>query len=112
MDMADFLAFMDKAIALDAPTGVFNLASGEAHTIKEIFDLVAAHLGLPPQDVPIQPVAADDVAVMMLDASAAKAAFGWDIKIGFKETIARQLAWYDAHGVNETYSHLSTGKAA
>lgn len=112
MDMSDFLAFMDKAVAFDAPTGMFNLASGEAHSIKEIFDLVTAHLGLPPQDVPIQPVAADDVAVMMLDASAAKKAFGWDMRIGFKDVIARQLAWYDAHGVSDVYSHLSAGKAA
>jgi UDP-glucose 4-epimerase len=112
MDMADFLAFMDKAVALNAPTGVFNVASGEAHSIKEIFDLVVAHLGLPPQDVPIQPPAADDVPIMMLDASAAKTAFGWDVKISFKETIARQLAWYDAHGVSDVYSHLNAGKAA
>ncbi|MES2984397.1 MAG: NAD-dependent epimerase/dehydratase family protein [Pseudomonadota bacterium] len=112
MDMSDFLAFMDVAMQLDAPTGVFNLASGEAHTIKEIFDLVAAHLGLPPQDVPVVAPAADDVPVMMLDASAAQKAFNWTPKIGFSDMIARQLSWYDAHGVNDVFSHLKAGKAA
>ncbi|MFZ4540626.1 MAG: NAD-dependent epimerase/dehydratase family protein [Rickettsiales bacterium] len=112
MDMSDFLSFMDKAIAFDAPVGVFNLASGEAHTIKEIFDLVVAHLKLPKQDVPVLPPAADDVAVMMLDARAAKKAFNWEPKISFGEMISRQLQWYDAHGVNDVFSHLQAGKSA
>lgn len=46
LDMSDFLAFMDMAIKPDAPIGVFNIASGEAHSIKDIFDLVAEYLGL------------------------------------------------------------------
>ncbi|MFM9889655.1 MAG: NAD-dependent epimerase/dehydratase family protein [Rickettsiales bacterium] len=106
MDMADFLTFMDKAIAFDAPTGCFNVASGQAHSIKEIFDLVAAYVDVSVPDVPIVPPAADDVPVMMLDASAAQQAFGWAPKIAFAEIIARQLAWYDAHGVSDVFTHL------
>ena len=51
LDMSDFLSFMDMAIKVDAPTGVFNLASGEAHSIKEIFDIVTDYLGLGAKDV-------------------------------------------------------------
>ncbi len=112
MDMRDFVNFMDKAIQFDAPVGTFNLASGEAHSIKEIFDLVLAHLGLPAQEVPIVPPAADDVPVMMLDATVAQKTFGWTPKIGFQEMIAHQLEWYDAHGVSDVFSHLQPGKAA
>lgn len=106
IDMSDFLAFMDKAIAIDAPTGVFNVASGEAHSIKEIYEIVCAHLGKDPSGVPIQPPAADDVPIMSLDPSATTKAFGWKAKIGFEDTIRRQLQWYDAHGITDVYSHL------
>lgn len=106
LDMSDFLAFMDLAIAANAPVGVFNVASGEAHTIKEIFDLVGLHLGLPPAEVPIVPPAADDVPVVSLDAAETTRKFGWAPKVGFKDTIDRQLAWYDEHGVTDVFSHL------
>lgn len=106
LEMSDFLAFMDLAIKPDAPTGVFNVASGEAHTIKEIFDLVVGYLKLEPQDVPVVPPAADDVPVVALDAMATQRAFGWRAQVGFAETIQRQLAWYDAYGVSDVYSHL------
>lgn len=106
LDMSDFLAFMDLAIVAAAPVGVFNVASGEAHSIKEIFDLVCQHLGLPQADVPIVPPAADDVPVVSLDATETTRQFGWTPKVGFKETIGRQLAWYDEHGVTDVFSHL------
>ena len=106
--MSDFLAFMDLAIQADAPTGVFNVASGEAHSIKEIFDLVADYLGVGPMDVPIVPPAADDVPVVSLDISETRNAFRWAAKVGFEETIRRQLQWYDQHGITDVFSHLKT----
>jgi len=113
LDMSDFLAFMDLAIQVDGPTGLFNVSTGEAHTIKEIFDLVTDYLGLPRQDVPITPPAADDVPVVALDASETKNAFGWVPKVSFEETVRKQLAWYDQYGITDVYSHLqspATGK--
>jgi UDP-glucose 4-epimerase len=104
--MSDFLSFMDLAIKPNAPTGIFNLASGEAHSIQEIFDLVSEYLGQGKQDVPVVPPAADDVPVVSLDASETLRAFGWKAKVSFAETIQRQLAWYDAHGVTDVFSHL------
>ena len=106
LDMADFLSFMDLAAATGAPTGVFNLASGEAHSIREIFDLVTEYLGLGRMEVPVVPPAADDVPVVSLDASDTLRAFGWKAKVGFVDTIRRQLAWYDKHGVTDVFSHL------
>lgn len=106
LDMSDFFAFMDLAVQQDAPTGVFNIGSGEVHSIKEIFDLVCTHLGLGPQDVPIVPPAADDVPVVALDTSQTLSAFGWKAQFSFAQTIERQLDWYDAHGVTDVFSHL------
>lgn len=106
LDMSDFLAFMDLAIQADAPTGVYNIASGEAHSIKEIFDLVTDYLGVGSREVPVVPPAADDVPVVSLDASETLRAFGWQAKVGFSETIKRQLNWYDQYGISDVFSHL------
>lgn len=111
LDMSDFLAFMDMAIKADAPTGIFNIASGEAHSIKEIFDLVAEYLGIGSTEVPIVPPAADDVPVVSLDTTETLRAFGWKAQVGFAETIRRQLAWYDEHGVTDVFSHLKSPPA-
>ena len=106
LDMRDFLSLMDRALLPDAPVGVFNVGSGEAHTISEIFSIVADHLGIPNASAPMRPVAADDVPVMSLDPSHTTKALGWSPRIPFAETIRRQLAWYDQYGVTETFSHL------
>lgn len=106
LDMTDFLAIMDIAIEPDAPAGIFNVSSGEAHSIREVFDLVVDHLGLPPMDVPTVPAAFDDVADVSLDPAKTLHEFGWKAKVPFASAIRRQLEWYDAHGVNDIHSHL------
>ena len=111
LDMSDFLSFMDLAIKSNAPTGTFNIASGEAHSIKEIFDLVADYLGLGRIEVPIVPAAADDVPVVSLDASETQRIFGWVAKVGFADTIRRQLQWYDKYGITDVFSHLNAPAA-
>lgn len=111
LDMEDFLAFMDLAIEKVAPTGVFNVSSGEAHTIKEIFDIVTDYLGLGSMDVPITPPGADDVPVVALDAAATGTAFGWAPRVRFREIVRRQMAWYDKYGITDVYSHLKAPAA-
>lgn len=112
LDMADFLAAVDAVRAFDAPAGVFNVSSGEAHTIREIFDLVVAHLGLAARDVPVVPPAADDVPVVALDPVETERRFGWRAKVSFAEAIRRQLDWYDRHGVTDVFSHLKPAEGA
>lgn len=106
LDMTDFVAFMETAIRIDAPTGIFNVSSGEAHTIKEIFGLVTHYLGLEGQNVPIVPPALDDVPVVSLDATETLSEFGWKAQISFADAVRRQLQWYDQHGVTDVFSHL------
>ena len=106
LDMSDFLAFMDLAIEEDAPTGLFNVSSGEAHSIKEIYDIVSRYLSLPISEVPIVPVGEDDVPNVSLDPSDTLKNFGWQAKIGFEEIIKNQLDWYEKYGVTDVFSHL------
>ena len=107
LDMEDFFAVMDIVLGEDAPTGVFNISTGEGKSIKDVFDAVVAYVGMEPAgDVPIVPPGDDDVPDVVLDPTKAERELGWKAKIGFDETIARMLAWYDAHGVSAVYSHL------
>lgn len=108
LDMSDFLAFMDLAIQPHAATGTFNIASGEAHSIKEIFDQVTEYLELGKQEVPVVPVGDDDVPVVSLDPSETAKLFGWKAQVSFTETIRRQLAWYDQYGISDVFSHLKS----
>jgi UDP-glucose 4-epimerase len=113
VDMEDFFTLMDAVMAENAPTGAFNASTGTGHTIKEIFDLVAAHLGVT-RDEPVPEVdpGLDDVPAVVLDPSKTREAFGWSHRYDFKEIIARVLAWYDVHGVSAIYSHLKPPELA
>jgi nucleoside-diphosphate-sugar epimerase len=108
LDMSDFIALMDRAIQGGAPRGVFNVSTGEGHSIKEVFEEVAAYLGARPEEpVRVVPPGPDDVPALVLDASATEAAFGWKARVSFRDTIRRQLDWYSRHGVSDVYSHLA-----
>ena len=112
LDISDFLTFMDLALSDSGPGGVYNIASGQAHTIKEIYEIVAQHLGLPSTEVRIVPPGPDDVPVVALDPSTTTRDFGWAAAVGFNETIRRQLQWYDRHGVSDVFSHLQEAAPA
>lgn len=111
LDMEDFLLLMDKAIDANGPVGVYNVSTGKGSSIKEVFDEVAAYLGMTPPDVPIVPVGADDVPAVVLDPSQTEKVFGWKAKYDFKEIIRRQLQWYDQYGVTDIFSHLAAPKS-
>lgn len=112
LDMTDFLSLMDVAIQPDAPTGIYNVSTGEGHTIKDVFDAVAAYLDITPSTpVPIVPPAADDVPKVVLDPSATERVFNWTARVGFRDMIDNQLRWYDRHGVTDVYSHLTAPAA-
>ena len=111
LDMSDFLSLVDLALLPNAPDGIFNVSTGEGHTIEEIFRVVAQHVGKPEAEpASINPPGPDDVAAVVLDPSETVNAFGWRAQVGFSETISRMLAWYDRHGVTDIYSHLQENK--
>lgn len=113
VDMDDFFAMMDLAMAEDAPTGCFNVSTGTGHAIREIFDIVVDHLGIRlDAAVPEVEPGPDDVQAVVLDPSETIAAFGWRPRHSFDQTIRRMLAWYDRHGVTAIYSHLRAPPSA
>jgi UDP-glucose 4-epimerase len=108
LDMSDFLGAVDLVMKDNGPTGIFNVSSGEGHTIRDVYDAVRNHLKLPPDpDVRVVPVGDDDVRSVVPDPSRTKSALGWSAKVSFPETMRRMLSWYDAYGVSDVYSHLA-----
>jgi len=107
LDISDFFSLMDDVLKVDAPTGVFNVSTGEGQTIHDVYLVVAHYLGIDPPEVPIVPAGEDDVAQVVLDPSATRMAFGWNAKVNFEDTIVNQLRWYEKYGINDIYSHLA-----
>lgn len=110
VDMSDFTSLMD--LVLDGTEqGCFNVSTGEGHSIAEIFDLVATHIGRPDaQPAAVVDPGSDDIAEVVLDPSHTQRTFGWSATIDFEKTINRMLLWYDEHGITDVYSHLQVGR--
>jgi UDP-glucose 4-epimerase len=107
IDMDDFFTVVDLALTDAAPTGIFNVSTGTGHTIREIFDIVAEHVGANlSEPVPEVDPGPDDVPAVVLDPSETMRRLNWRPRYPFAETIRRMLAWYDRHGVTAIYSHL------
>jgi len=72
---------------------VFNIATGERHTLNETYQVLAELLGyaLPPTYGPDR---AGDVRDSLADISAATEAFGYKPHVGFKEGLRRTVEWY------------------
>jgi UDP-glucose 4-epimerase len=107
LDISDFLALIDIILSSDeSKSGVFNVSTGEGHSIEDVFNEVREFLNLDVPNAPIVPPGADDVKVVVLDPSKTEEIFSWKAKVNFKDTIQNQLKWYDEYGINEIYSHL------
>jgi nucleoside-diphosphate-sugar epimerase len=107
LDISDFLTLMRIVLREDGPTGIFNVSTGEGHTIAEVFNTIAACLGITlPEPVRVVPPAADDVPAVVLDPSRTRVALGWRAELGLSASIARMVRWYDTHGVPVIHSHL------
>jgi UDP-glucose 4-epimerase len=107
LDMEDFLDVVDMILRDSSPPSVFNVSTGIGHSIREIFDLVAAHLGLP-TDHPVEslPPGPDDIPEVVLDPTETSRQLGWFPRVSFADSVKKMLQWYDSHGVTAIYSHL------
>jgi len=112
LDMEDFVSIMEIVMKEDAPSGVFNISTGESRSILDVFEAVSSYLGIVPDEPPpVLPAGSDDVPEVVLDPSETEKALGWKAQVGFEETIRRMLAWYDEHGVSAIHSHLAEPKS-
>lgn len=85
-------------LALEGPAEkvagrVFNVACGERHTLNQTFRVLAELLNFKEEPV-YGPERAGDVKDSLADINAAREAFGYDPRIGFKEGLRRTVEWY------------------
>lgn len=109
IDLRDFLSLMDKMMAVGAPTGAFNVASGRDITIPQLFDMIVKGMGLKDGEYKsptVQEPVGEDLNSLLLDPSLTIQKFGWTPKISVAEGTADLVAWYKANGVGETYTHF------
>lgn len=110
LEMEDFLRLVDLVFEKRQVIGPFNVSSGRDVTIKDLFDRIVLNLGIElSQPATVLPPSTDDVGSLLLDPSETTKAFGWLATIGLDEGLKRQIMWFDAHGVGETYTHLKIG---
>ena len=106
LDMEDFFSLMDLVLN-GMEIGCFNVSTGEGHSIVEVFNLVARHVGVPgAQPAAVVMPGVDDIAEVVLDPSHTERTFGWRARVSFEQTITRMLSWYDRYGITDIYSHL------
>ena len=110
LDMSDFINFINLALIADVPRGVFNVSSGEGHSILDVFNVVKTHLNINSPDPQIIAAAKDDVSKVVLDSTSTEKIFNWRAEVSFEKIIKNQLIWYDQYGVNDIFSHLAHPK--
>jgi UDP-glucose 4-epimerase len=103
-DLVDLVMFAIRS----GGVGKYDVCSGSDYSIAEMYTLVAWELGAKPLDLAdIQPAPKNDVLNMELDPSPAMSQFGWRSSTPITEGIVQTVAWYQEHGVGETFTHLA-----
>lgn len=86
--------------------GVYHLSTGTDFAISEAYEQVAA-LVSGEHRVEYIPRPPDDAPSILLDPGRARREFGWQATTPFSVGIGEAVSWYSAHGVSETFTHLS-----
>jgi UDP-glucose 4-epimerase len=103
--VTDLVDVVVKAID-GAGSGAYHVSSGSDVAIKDLFDATTSALGLGAIDVEVRPRAADDAESILLDPSRTNADFDWQTSVSLQDGVAQAIAWYQEHGIEQTYTHL------
>lgn len=107
LDIDDFLDLLSLCLESQETHGIYNVSTGVGHSMRQVYDEVAAWLHTDLPNPPLVPCASDDIPAVVLDPSLANKTFGWKARVTFTEMMAKMLYWYDQHGISNIYSHLS-----
>jgi len=100
IDLVDVVAHDERA------SGLYDVCSGRALRIRELYDAVAHAMQVHASASEIPPPP-DDVDKMELDPRRAADELGWTPTTPLEEGVAPAVRWYEQHGVAETYTHLA-----
>jgi UDP-glucose 4-epimerase len=104
----DLINLISISIGSTIDKGYYNVSSGESTSIKEIFCIVAGHLGI--SDIEnlyeLKRISADDTKTISLDMSETKRDFNWKVETSFESAISETLDWYEKNDIKKTHTHL------
>ena len=73
---------------------VYNVASGESHTLLELLDILGRILGVTPEPRHVER-RPGDIRNSSANISAARTALGYEPRVGFEEGLRRAVAWFE-----------------
>jgi UDP-glucose 4-epimerase len=92
-------------------SGTYHFSSGRDVAIKELYDEVVRAMKLNEYPAPeIRPLGPDDAPSILLDPSRTFRDFGEVRFTPLEEIVARTVAYYQEHGVQGGYTHLSADR--
>lgn len=101
----DLLDVVLQAVDGGGKGGYYHISSGRDFSIRELYDAVAGAMGV---DVPVEERerGPDDAPTILLDPTRTEQDFGWRASVPLEQGIRRTIAYYEEHGVTETFTHL------
>lgn len=101
----DMVQVVLRAVEGKGRSGYYHIASGLDCSIRDLYDAVAGAMGIN-QTPEERKRGEDDTPTILLDAARTVQDFNWEPTTPLREGIARTIAWYRTHGVEQTFTHL------
>lgn len=109
----DLIEVVLKAVKGTGEKGYYHISSGSDTSIEDLFEETLCALNLHLQEkVEVRPRNPDDVYTILIDPSKTERDFNWKVKTPLKTGVERTIAWYQAHGITQTYTHLKPVEVA
>ena len=102
----DLVDLVVRALRGKGAPGAYHASSGADFSIQELYDATIAALGLPAHEVEVRERGEDDAFSILLDPALTIETFGWTTSTPLVDGVARAIAWYREHGVEQTFTHL------
>lgn len=103
----DLVDVVVKALDGRGHKGFYHISSGGDYSIKELFDATVKAMGIKLEnEVEVRERHPDDVFTILLDPSKTNQDFDWKISTPLEEGVARAIAYYQEHGISQTFTHL------
>ena len=105
--VSDLVNVLEKAIGGMGRTGAYHVSSGGDYSIQELFDATVAAMGISLEaPVEVRPRGADDAFTILLDPTETTRDFEWRTTVPLESGVAQAVAYYQAYGITDTYTHL------
>lgn len=101
----DLVQVIIQAVQGQGNSGYYHISSGTDYSIRELYDAVAAVIGI---DRPVEEreKGPDDAPTILLDPTKTQVEFSWQATTPLRTGVAKAVEWYNMSGVGQTYTHL------